>query len=142
MVKTDGATRRTRRPLNANERAEKVPEVITVDEHARTMAVARGGAATSTTNGGKREGTESKEFAFDDVFGTQSTQERVYDSAVRPMVKDVLEGMNCTVFAYGQTGTGKTHTMERGARCGVRCLEQRSGGDSAGDVAHIRTSQE
>ena len=64
--------------------------MITVDEHARKMAVARGGAGTSTTNGGKRETSESKEFAFDDVFGTQSTQERVYDSAVRPMVKDVL----------------------------------------------------
>ena len=102
-----------------------MPEVITVDEHARTMAVARGGAATSTTNGGKREGTESKEFAFDDVFGTQSTQERVYDSAVRPMVKDVLEGMNCTVFAYGQTGTGKTHTMSgaHDAECDVLSSE-------------------
>jgi len=99
--------------------------VITVDEHARTMAVARGGAGTSTTNGGKRETSESKEFAFDDVFGTQSTQERVYDSAVRPMVKDVLEGMNCTVFAYGQTGTGKTHTMSgaHDAECDVLSSE-------------------
>ena len=99
--------------------------MITVDEHARTMAVARGGAGTSTTNGGKRETSESKEFAFDDVFGTQSTQERVYDSAVRPMVKDVLEGMNCTVFAYGQTGTGKTHTMSgaHDAECDVLSSE-------------------
>ena len=29
-----------------------------------------------------------------------------------PLVHQVLQGYNCTVFAYGQTGTGKTHTME------------------------------
>jgi kinesin family protein 11 len=33
-------------------------------------------------------------------------------AAVRPIVEEVLEGFNCTIFAYGQTGTGKTHTME------------------------------
>jgi len=31
-------------------------------------------------------------------------------------VNEVLEGYNCTIFAYGQTGTGKTYTMEGGAR--------------------------
>ena len=31
---------------------------------------------------------------------------------VSPLVKEVLQGYNCTVFAYGQTGTGKTFTME------------------------------
>jgi kinesin family protein 11 len=62
---------------------------------------------------------------FDDVFGPNSTQDRVYDSAVRPMVKDVLEGMNCTVFAYGQTGTGKTFTMSgaHDAECDVLSSE-------------------
>ena len=36
----------------------------------------------------------------------------VYKSVVTPLIKQVLEGYNCTVFAYGQTGTGKTYTME------------------------------
>ncbi len=31
-------------------------------------------------------------------------------SCVEPIVDEVLQGFNCTVFAYGQTGTGKTHT--------------------------------
>jgi len=35
----------------------------------------------------------------------------LYDSAISPIVDEVLEGFNCTIFAYGQTGTGKTHTM-------------------------------
>ena len=41
-----------------------------------------------------------------------STQEEVFESVVRPIVQEALEGFNCTIFAYGQTGTGKTHTME------------------------------
>jgi kinesin family protein 11 len=36
----------------------------------------------------------------------------VYMSVVHPVINEVLAGYNCTVFAYGQTGTGKTFTME------------------------------
>ena len=53
-----------------------------------------------------------KNFTFDKVFGMYSRQEEVFDSMVRPIVDECLEGFNCTIFAYGQTGTGKTHTME------------------------------
>ncbi|EER95074.2 kinesin-like protein KIN-5B isoform X2 [Sorghum bicolor] len=53
-----------------------------------------------------------KTFTFDKVFGPKSQQRSIYDHAVAPIVIDVLEGYNCTVFAFGQTGTGKTYTME------------------------------
>lgn len=53
-----------------------------------------------------------KTFTFDRVFDAKSTQEEVYADAVDPLVTEVLEGYNGTVFAYGQTGTGKTYTME------------------------------
>ncbi|KAM3314116.1 hypothetical protein ACQJBY_033149 [Aegilops geniculata] len=53
-----------------------------------------------------------KTFTFDKVFGPKSQQRAIYDHAVAPIVDDVLEGYNCTVFAFGQTGTGKTYTME------------------------------
>lgn len=36
----------------------------------------------------------------------------VYKSVVQPLINEVISGYNCTVFAYGQTGTGKTFTME------------------------------
>lgn len=36
----------------------------------------------------------------------------VYNQAARPLVQNVLKGYNGTIFAYGQTGTGKTFTME------------------------------
>ncbi|XP_061600385.1 kinesin-like protein KIF3B [Cololabis saira] len=52
-----------------------------------------------------------KVFTFDAVYGWNSKQGDIYDDAVRPLVESVLHGFNGTIFAYGQTGTGKTHTM-------------------------------
>lgn len=54
----------------------------------------------------------TKSFTFDRVFGTNSKQVDVYKVVAAPLVEEVLAGYNCTVFAYGQTGTGKTFTME------------------------------
>lgn len=53
----------------------------------------------------------SKKFTFDKAFGPESKQSEIYQSVVAPLIEEVLAGYNCTVFAYGQTGTGKTHTM-------------------------------
>jgi centromeric protein E len=47
----------------------------------------------------------------DKVFGPQSTTPEVYDVAAKPVVKAAMEGVNGTVFAYGVTSSGKTHTM-------------------------------
>jgi kinesin family protein 11 len=46
------------------------------------------------------------------VYGQYSTQQEVFTESIVPIIKEVMLGFNCTVFAYGQTGTGKTHTME------------------------------
>ena len=51
-------------------------------------------------------------FTFDEVFDIESSQEEVYSILAKPAVNSVLEGYNSTIFAYGQTGTGKTFTME------------------------------
>lgn len=58
-----------------------------------------------------------KTFTYDRVFGMYSTQEEVFESMVLPIVDETLAGFNCTIFAYGQTGTGKTHTMEGDIYC-------------------------
>ncbi|KAG7167829.1 kinesin-like protein KIF11-like [Homarus americanus] len=54
----------------------------------------------------------AKTFTFDRVFGPDSKQIDVYKSVAKNCVDEVLSGFNCTIFAYGQTGTGKTFTME------------------------------
>eukprot|EP00051_Salpingoeca_urceolata_P015027 m.192395 g.192395 ORF g.192395 m.192395 type:complete len:1106 (+) comp18268_c0_seq2:330-3647(+) len=50
-------------------------------------------------------------YSYDKVYGPESTQETVYDDCVAPIVEQVCRGMHCCIFAYGQTGAGKTHTM-------------------------------
>lgn len=50
-------------------------------------------------------------FNFDRVFDTKSNQKDVYDISARPIIDSVLEGFNGTIFAYGQTSSGKSHTM-------------------------------
>merc|ERR1719445_2293454 len=56
--------------------------------------------------------TPAKIFTFDTVFAPEVKQVDVYNRVARPIVSNVLEGYNGTIFAYGQTGTGKTFTME------------------------------
>ena len=58
------------------------------------------------------DGDPPKTFSFDYVFGPNITQKGLYDKAASPAVEAVLNGFNATVFAYGQTGAGKSHTME------------------------------
>ncbi|XP_021889249.1 kinesin-like protein KIN-7D, mitochondrial isoform X2 [Carica papaya] len=50
-------------------------------------------------------------YAFDKVFGPHATSQEVYEVAAKPVVKAAMEGVNGTVFAYGVTSSGKTHTM-------------------------------
>lgn len=50
-------------------------------------------------------------YAFDRVFGQNTSTQEVYEVAARPVVKAAMEGINGTVFAYGVTSSGKTHTM-------------------------------
>ncbi|CAH8847748.1 unnamed protein product [Trichobilharzia szidati] len=63
-----------------------------------------------------------KQFTFDVVFGCSSKQTDIYNRVARPIVDKVLEGYNGTILAYGQTGTGKTFTME-----GIRSVPELRG---------------
>ncbi|XP_032522832.1 kinesin-like protein Klp68D isoform X1 [Danaus plexippus] len=55
---------------------------------------------------------EDKLFTYDAAYDCTADTQTIYDEMVRPLVASVLDGFNGCVFAYGQTGTGKTHTME------------------------------
>ncbi|XP_019957859.1 kinesin heavy chain [Paralichthys olivaceus] len=54
----------------------------------------------------------AKPYVFDRVLPPNTSQGQVYDQCAKQIVKDVLGGYNGTIFAYGQTSSGKTHTME------------------------------
>jgi len=50
-------------------------------------------------------------FAFDNIFGEQSTQQQIYESTAKPIVDSVFDGYNGTILTYGAPNTGKTFTM-------------------------------
>ncbi|KAI3434029.1 Kinesin motor domain-containing protein [Psidium guajava] len=90
------------RPFSEDELRNNAPQVVTCNDYQREVAV-------SQSIAGKHI---DRVFTFDKVFGPSARQKDLYEQAVVPIVNEVLEGFNCTIFAYGQTGTGKTYTME------------------------------
>ncbi|XP_054623788.1 kinesin-like protein KIF22 [Dunckerocampus dactyliophorus] len=58
-----------------------------------------------------RNATETVKYHFDVFHGEQATQQEVFLSSVKPILPHILRGQNVSVFAYGPTGAGKTHTM-------------------------------
>ncbi|XP_030001200.1 kinesin-like protein KIF3A isoform X2 [Sphaeramia orbicularis] len=100
------------RPLNQKEKMMGHKQAVSVDEIRGTI----------TVNKLETPQEPPKTFTFDTVFGPDSKQLDVYNLTARPIVDSVLEGYNGTIFAYGQTGTGKTFTME-----GVRAVPELRG---------------
>ncbi|XP_062919132.1 kinesin-like protein KIF22 isoform X2 [Mobula hypostoma] len=59
----------------------------------------------------KRNRAETMQYQFDAFYEEDSSQQEVYVGSVRPVLAHVLNGQNASIFAYGPTGAGKTHTM-------------------------------
>ncbi|XP_061087380.1 kinesin-like protein KIF11 isoform X1 [Conger conger] len=91
------------RPFNTAERKPGSHSVVECDNARRELNVRTGGIGDKSAR---------KTYTFDMVFGPSAKQIEVYRSVVCPILDEVIMGYNCTVFAYGQTGTGKTFTME------------------------------
>ncbi|KAJ8013907.1 hypothetical protein DPEC_G00034700 [Dallia pectoralis] len=91
------------RPFNIAERKTNSHGVIDADQNRKEINVRTGGIGDKAAR---------KTYTFDMVFGAAAKQIEVYKSVVCPILDEVISGYNCTVFAYGQTGTGKTFTME------------------------------
>nr|XP_021546069.1 kinesin-like protein KIF21A isoform X4 [Neomonachus schauinslandi] len=68
---------------------------------------------------------KDKAFTFDYVFDIESQQEQIYTQCIEKLIEGCFEGYNATVFAYGQTGAGKTYTM--GTGFDVNIIEEEQG---------------
>eukprot|EP00397_Hematodinium_sp_SG-2012_P025048 GEMP01026140.1.p1 GENE.GEMP01026140.1~~GEMP01026140.1.p1 ORF type:complete len:765 (+),score=168.12 GEMP01026140.1:36-2330(+) len=96
------------RPMNAKETVDGRGMAVQFDTSAGVATITRPGAGDSS----------SKDFTYDSVYDTSATQELIYDETALDIVDSVMNGYNGTVFCYGQTGAGKSHTM-----CGPDGLE-------------------
>ena len=54
----------------------------------------------------------SQDFTFDKVFPSDTTQSTIFEKVAKPLITAAFEGINGTLFCYGQTSSGKTYTME------------------------------
>ncbi|XP_017864292.1 PREDICTED: kinesin-like protein Klp68D [Drosophila arizonae] len=91
------------RPMSNRERTEGSPEVVTVYPN-------RGVVELQNLVDVNKE--QRKVFTYDAAYDALASQTTLYHEVVFPLVSSVLEGFNGCIFAYGQTGTGKTFTME------------------------------
>jgi len=94
------------RPLSSAEQAKKATSVVSVEHGGRIeqrVSVKHQSAGSGNA--------ETRHFDFTHVYGPEASQEEIFADAA-PLMTSVLDGFNVCIFAYGQSGTGKTHTME------------------------------
>jgi len=91
------------RPMNEREKKSGTVPAATASTERKEVSVVR-------LIGGTRKVSSS--FRFDGVLTSFSTQGEVFAATLEPLIGEVLNGFEATAFAYGQTGTGKTYTME------------------------------
>ena len=109
------------RPLLPHEREKQGESVLTLSKGSVTVTggdeAERGRGHDSPRMASPRrersdQGLQTvKAFSFDHVYDEFCTQEEVYAQFVAPFTAQFIAGYNVTLFAYGQTGTGKTHTV-------------------------------
>lgn len=90
------------RPLNDREKNLKCQNVIEMD----------GSIGQCRLRKPNDKSQPAKAFTFDGVFFIDSITENIYADICFPLVEGCVEGYNGTVFAYGQTGCGKSFTMQ------------------------------
>lgn len=88
------------RPLFGKEIVEGRKSIVTIDTHASVISIKC------------PENDQVKAFTFDSVYDETTSQRQFYDESGYPLVESIFDGYNGTIFAYGQTGCGKTHTMQ------------------------------
>jgi kinesin family protein 3/17 len=87
------------RPLSNTEKERGNASIVSFDRSINQVAISDNKSGLPKT------------FAYDAVFDESFTQQQLYDESAYPLVESTLQGYNSTIFAYGQTGCGKTFTM-------------------------------
>ncbi|XP_020794532.1 kinesin-like protein KIF18A isoform X1 [Boleophthalmus pectinirostris] len=105
------------RPENDSEKRENFRNVVqVVDNHMlifdpKQQDVSCFGSQRVRNRDVNKRPNKDLKFVFDHVFGENSTQVDIFENTTKAVIDGVMNGFNCTVFAYGATGAGKTHTM-------------------------------
>ena len=90
------------RPMNKKETEEKRKSIIDIDIEARSVSI----------RNPDNESEPPKTFTYDASYDDKTQQRVFYDESCFSVIEGTLEGFNSTIFAYGQTGCGKSFTMQ------------------------------
>ncbi|SBT31209.1 kinesin-8, putative [Plasmodium ovale wallikeri] len=96
------------RPMSVSEKNDGAKNVIKIMDNKMVVLL---DPANNSDNVLRQNRSREKKYVFDYVFDENSTQEDVYNYSVKCLIDGVIKGYNSTVFAYGATGAGKTHTV-------------------------------
>lgn len=112
------------RPLNPREIRQNFQSTIKIlDQHTLIFDPNLNNEKGETFDMKRRRTRKALCYRFDGIYDSHSRNEEIFEISVKPLVNSILNGYNCSVFAYGATGAGKTHTMaanENGP--GITCL--------------------
>ena len=116
----NGGTKRKERDYEQDAGEETNINVVVRCRGRNDREVRENSGVVVSTNGVKSKNVElsmgpnalsNKTYHFDKVFSPAADQAIIFEDVVTPILEEMLTGFNCTIFAYGQTGTGKTYTM-------------------------------
>eukprot|EP00605_Chrysophyceae_sp_TOSAG23-4_P002376 GSChrysophyteH1.ASY1.ANO1.2628.1 assembled CDS len=95
------------RPFNTKEKNQGCASIIDINVEGRSVQINKPGDESA-----------NKSYTFDGAYDDKTEQKGFYEDCCFALVENVLEGFNGTVFAYGQTGCGKSYTMQGPAGAG------------------------
>lgn len=96
------------RPLSVSERNNEVFDICRVMDQRLVILLDPGAASNDYL---RHDKSKEKRFAFDQAFDAETGNQRLFEATTQPLIGRLVQGFNCSVFAYGSTGAGKTFTM-------------------------------
>ena len=99
------------RPENEKEKANGMKICITPSSE-NSVKILTESVGVDTGKESKKNSENFQTFTYDGVFSAETEQEKIFEIVAKPLINSALEGINGTLFCYGQTASGKTYTME------------------------------
>ena len=100
------------RPENEKEKESGMKICITPTSENSVRIITESVSVDTGKESSKNKSENFQTFTYDGVFPPETEQEKIFNIVAKPLINSALEGINGTLFCYGQTASGKTYTME------------------------------
>ncbi|PIL26656.1 hypothetical protein GSI_11281 [Ganoderma sinense ZZ0214-1] len=97
--------------------AARLRPAIPGEPHDNAIRVVHSDSGSAISVDNPRDPSQTFKYPFSSCYDQSSTQDQIFDRDVKPLLDLVFSGVTTTVFAYGVTSSGKTHTMQGTAQC-------------------------